>query len=239
MNCHTKFFKVDGVLTIDDRKIFENLQKRKHESAGSIVFNKYGDVVKFNVFMGGYDVSTWGHGHIVNYHTHPNKYKARCHPPSYVDYKTGLWTSFQYYTKFKISTVGLVFDNKGCWIYRPNIKLLKELLKKKNQKKITKIVINNTRILNIQFSQPEHIIKINKGKFPRISKSKYIKLMNSLLTPGKNSGIGFEIKFVSKNKKIKIRDIKQCVEKFTSPTRVYNIPPKIELSLFKKKYVKN
>jgi len=237
MDCYTKFFKVDGILTLEDRKIFENLQKRKHESAGSLIFNKYGDLIKFNTFLGGYDIKTWGHGHIVNYHTHPNKYKAIQHPPSYIDFKTELWNSYRYYKKFKIQTIGLVFDKKGCWIYRPNKVLLKELLRTKNKKKLLSVVKNNSRILNIQFAQPQHIIKINKTKFPKISTKQYVKSLNSLLTPGFNTGLGFTIKFIPKNRKLIIPEIHQCIEKIKSSTRVYNIPPVVELSLFRKKYV--
>jgi hypothetical protein len=240
IDCYNKFYKVNAIITPDDRKLFELLQKNKHESAGSIIFNKYGFITKINIFKGGCDIHTWSHGHIINYHTHPNKYKSLCNPPSYVDYKTELLISAKYFKHFNILTTGLIFDKSGCWIFTPTKKLVKEFLSNNNnKKKIIKIILNNVRILNIQLSQPSHIINKNKNIFPKISKQLYIKKIKSIITPNINSNMGFNVRFIPKGKTIKIPNIYQCIENINSFTRLYNIPPNVELKLLNKKYIYN
>ena len=74
MQCYDKPFRVICKITSKQRYIFEYLQANfKHESAGAVIFDKKGNLLKFNVFMGGTTSSTWGHGHIVFWHTHPTK----------------------------------------------------------------------------------------------------------------------------------------------------------------------
>jgi len=248
MKCHGSIYKVNAQLTPKESKIFHDLQKLSiHECAGAITFDKYGKLNKFNVFLGGNDSQTWGHGHIVGFHTHPTKAIVKKYsPPSYKDYVNSLRRGMRIFNegrsmKKNIIGVGLVFDKMGCWIFRPTLQLLHAAQKAKSQniyefKTLLKVLHNNTRIINIQFSQPKHIITHNKNKFPKITIKKYTNLMKHILTPGKSSNLGYSIQFIPIGKKIIIKDVYQCLESLKSATKLYNIPPQIEQEFLRKKY---
>lgn len=243
MKCYNNStYKIDVILTPKELDIFYNLQSlTNHEIAGALIFNKYGRLQKYNVFLGGNDYMTWGHGHIIGYHTHPYKYYIPSYaPPSYIDYKNKIKPTIFTFKHYNTDTVGIVFDTKGTWTYRLTPELIKELINKpQNINKIIKIVRHNTRILNICLSQPKHIInyKKNKNKFPKITLNKYLKIMKHIITPkNKNSNLGFIITFTPKNKTVKIPNILQCIEELNSKTRIYNIPPKKEIKLLNTKY---
>lgn len=243
MKCNGRPYLVDGCIRPKESKIFFNLQAlNSHECAGALTFDKYGNLNKFNIFLGGDSTHTWGHHHIINFHTHPTKIFVKYYsPPSYLDYTNKLLAFAKIYKNLSFIGCSLVFDKMGCWIFRPTKKLLKEFLKQKRERgggreKILKILRFNTRILNIQFSQPTYIIKCNKGKFPKINMKKYIYQMKHIMTPGHKSYLGYEITFYPKNKKIIIKDIHQCIEDTKSKTRIYNIPPNVERKFLHNKY---
>jgi hypothetical protein len=237
--------KINIKLTPKELDIFYKLQSLSiHEVAGALIFNKYGRLQKYNTFLGGNDHMTWGHGHIVGYHTHPYKKFIKLYaPPSYIDYKNRIKPTMFTVKHYDSDTVGIVFDCKGTWTFRLTPTLIDELSKIKNKKKINKIITivgHNTRILNIRLSQPKHIInyKSNKGKFTKISLKQYIKFMKHILTPNNTkSNLGFIVTFTPKGKEVKIPNVFQCLEKSNSKSRVYNITPKVELKLLKSKYV--
>jgi len=108
LKCHNNSGHVMNViLKPNELNIFYNLQSlSKHEVAGALIFNKYGRLQKYNAFLGGNDYATWGHGHIIGYHTHPYKeYIRQYAPPSFIDYrnkiKPTLFT-WKYYKKRKV-----------------------------------------------------------------------------------------------------------------------------------------
>ena len=247
LQCYDKLTPINAILTKDELNIFYNLQSLScHEVAGALIFNKYGKLQKYNAFFGGNDHMTWGHGHIIGYHTHPYKnYVRRYAPPSYIDYKNKIKSTMFIYDKYKTDTVGIVFDSYGTWTFRLTPQLIQELCKIKNKSKINhiiKIIKNNTRILNIQLSQPKYIIdyKPNKNKFPKITLKQYINKMKYILNPKKsNKKLGFIITFTPKGKKVIIPNVKQCTETLKSLSKIYNIPPNIELKLLNTKYVNN
>lgn len=245
LQCYDDFKTIDVTLTRNELNIFYNLQAlSSHEVAGALVFNKYGRLQKYNAFLGGNDHITWGHGHIIGYHTHPVKSYIRNYaPPSYIDYVNKIQPTISVYKKYKVNPVGIVFDSKGTWTFRLTPQLIKKLLKIKNKQKIKcvkKIIKNNTRILNIQLSQPQYIVKFktNKGHFPKIGLHKYLHKMKYILNPNKpKSNLGFIVTFTPKGRKVIIPNVKQCTETLKSLSRIYNIPPKTELKLLKTKYV--
>lgn len=245
LQCYDDLNSIDVILNRNELNIFYNLQSLSgHEVAGALVFNKYGRLQKYNAFLGGNDHMTWGHGHIIGYHTHPTKkFIRRYAPPSYIDYTNKIKPTLMVYKKYQTEPIGLVFDNKGTWTFRLTPQFVKELIKIKNEdkiKRILKIIKNNTRILNIQLSQPTHIIRHpkNKGNFPKISLNEYLHKMTYILSPNKpKSRLGFNVTFTPKGRKVIIPNVKQCIEKLESLTRIYNIPPKTELELLDSKYI--
>lgn len=247
IKCYDQFKTIDVLLTKKELNIFYNLQSLSaHEVSGALIFNKYGRLQKYNVFLGGNDHMTWGHGHIIGYHTHPTKpYVNKYAPPSYIDYVNKIKPTIYIHKHYNTDSVGIVFDNNGTWTFRLTpqfIKLLKNIKDKKSVlNHILKIIKNNTRILNIRLSQPKHIInyKPNKNNFKKINLKQYIKCMKHILTPNKpKTNFGFIITYTPKNNRLIIPNVKQCTEKFSSKTKVYNIPPQKELKLLETKYTK-
>jgi len=240
MKCHNKPKKINCIITPQESKIFYDLQKLNgHEYSGALVFNKYGYLNKFNIFAGGDSVSTWGHHHIINFHTHPTRKEIKKYsPPSYIDYANKLAALAYFYKQYSLRGSSIVFDNNGCWVFTPTKKLIKEFINasSKRKKKILKILRFNTRILNLQLSQASHIIKCNKNSFPPISLRQYINRILHIMTPGIKSNLGYKINYYPKNKKIIIYNVHQCIEKPTSKYKVYNIPPKIERKFLSIKY---
>lgn len=227
MQCYTDFFNINAIITKKERIIFEKLQSlSKFETAGAMVFDKLGNLLKFNVFLGGNRNNTWGHQHIIVWHTHPTKNDRIYSPPSYIDLSELVRTTISINNKI-IPNIGVIFEKRGCWIYRINRnlqKIIKHVFKSKNKintlQKIYKFIKIHTRKNNIALAKP-------KKNTSQIDINTYIRLMNN---------IGFNIKFVPKSKKIILKNIYQCIEKSNSKTKIYSIPPNIELDLLKIKY---
>ena len=259
MQCYDKPYKVICKITSQQRYIFEYLQANfKNESAGALIFDKKGNLLKFNVFMGGTTSSTWGHGHIVFWHTHPTKETRSYSPPSFIDIKSminGLFNNkLDLPESILYSIVGLVFAPEGCWVYRPNrfliaaVKRIKKLdndNKIKQKKKLINEIVGKSRKLSIHLIQPKNYKDLKKYK--KISTSKYCKEMGQLSKvtqfggKRKNRGggkknncgesIGFCMKLYPPGIDIKLPGVYQCLESTTSPSRLYTIPPNVELRL--------
>lgn len=265
MQCYDKPYKVVCKITSQQRYIFEYLQANfKHESAGACIFDKKGNLLKFNVFMGGTTSSTWGHGHIVFWHTHPTKSTRLYSPPSFIDIRS--MTNSFFNNKLNLtdnilySVVGLVFAPEGCWVYRPNrfliaaIKRIKKLSKNdqlKEKKKLVNKIAERTRILSIHLIQPQNYKNLKKYK--KINVNEYCRKMGQLsqikqygnkrkTKGGKKIGknecgdsIGFCMKLFRPGVDIKLPGVYQCLESLDSPSRMYTIPPNVELKLINSK----
>lgn len=228
MQCYKSPYKVDCVITTKERKIFDFLQSNSTESAGAMIFNQKGKLSKFNVFLGGTLNKTWGHNHIVMWHTHPSKNNRKFSPPSHTDLRNfiiGIYNNISgVQRKILYSSAGLVFSDEGCWIFRCNDNLIKIIEKYRNKNnKSMKLFLDKLTKKIVEYSIGFAQLKYHRGKdAKKLSYSQYIDNMNK---------IGFKIKLVRRKKPIKICNVYQCIETATSKTKIYNIPADIELNM--------